>query len=144
ALPIWVGSARAHLFRKSPGLMPFLPSAFQCIKGFFRLGARRMWRGLWTWRSTRSRSSGDDTMSYLRSQLGIALLLIGVGLVFQAEALAATPTLAAAPSVAAGPICNGKYKDGLKPSPAELAEILKQHATWIRDSGSGNPRMSND
>jgi hypothetical protein len=39
-------------------------------------------------------------------------------------AVAAAPTPAAAPSVAAAPVCNGKYKGGLAPSAAELAEIL--------------------
>jgi len=49
--------------------------------------------------------------------------------------MAATPTPEAPPStVAAEPVCNGKYKGGVKPSDAELKEILKKHAEWVEDT----------
>ncbi len=58
--------------------------------------------------------------------------------------MAETPTPAAAPSVAAASVCNGKYK-GIKPSPAELAEILKKHAAWLGadDQLADDPRRAN-
>jgi hypothetical protein len=40
--------------------------------------------------------------------------------------------------------CTGKYKGGLKPSPAELAAILKQHAAWWKDGGPFNSTLEND
>jgi hypothetical protein len=43
----------------------------------------------------------------------------------------------AAAAGAAAPVCNGKYKGGLKPSAAELADILKQHAAWLKDFAPG-------
>lgn len=75
----------------------------------------------------------------------IALLVIGVVLVSQAAAAAATPAPAAAPSAAAAvPVCNGKYKGRLKPSPAELAEILKQHLEWLKAEGPEDFKLAND
>ena len=40
--------------------------------------------------------------------------------------------------------CTGKYKGGLKPSPAQLAEILKQHAAWLKDGGPLNAKLGDD
>ncbi len=75
----------------------------------------------------------------------IALLVIGVVLVSQAAAAAATPAPAVAPSAAAAvPVCNGKYKGRLKPSPAELAEILKQHLEWLKAEGPEDFKLAND
>jgi uncharacterized protein YjbI with pentapeptide repeats len=54
----------------------------------------------------------------------IALFVIGIVQLSQA----------ASPRPCMGQVkCSGKYSDGLKPSPAELAEILKQHAAWVKD-----------
>src|SRR5713226_5140070 len=57
------------------------------------------------------------------ARLQIALLVIGVVLLAQAAPVAA---------------CKGKYKGGLKPSSSELAEILKQHAAWVKEGGPDN------
>ena len=57
----------------------------------------------------------------------------------QSMAVATTPTPAGAV-----PVCNGKYKGRLKPSPDELAKILKQHAAWVNSGGWGNPKLAND
>jgi uncharacterized protein YjbI with pentapeptide repeats len=38
----------------------------------------------------------------------------------------------------------GKYKAGLKPSPAELANILKKHAEWINYGDTTNSKLSSD
>jgi hypothetical protein len=45
--------------------------------------------------------------------------------------------------------CNGKYKGGLKPTDAELKEILKQHAAWLKDGGQlplalDNPKVAGE
>jgi hypothetical protein len=63
----------------------------------------------------------------------IAILVIGVALFFQAAPVAATPTPEVAPPAAVMAVCNGKYKGGLKPSPNELADILKKHTDWWKD-----------
>jgi Pentapeptide repeats (8 copies) len=73
----------------------------------------------------------------------IVLLVIGVALIAQAAAVAATPTPEASPGTATL-VCNGKYKGGLKPSPDELAEILKKHAEWGKDGGPYDPELAND
>lgn len=81
------------------------------------------------------------SMAYSR----IALLVIGVAPLAQASPVAATLAPVAAPSaVAAVPVCNRKFKGGLEPSPAELAEILKQHAAWLKDGGRDNPKLADD
>jgi hypothetical protein len=77
----------------------------------------------------------------------IALLVIGVILISQAAPVAATPAPEAAPPVAqstAGPVCNGKYKDFLKPSFDELAEIFKKHAAWMKAGGVYDPKLADD
>jgi hypothetical protein len=75
----------------------------------------------------------------------IALLVIGVVLLAHAVPVAATPTPEAAPTAtAAAPVCNGKYKGRLKPSPDELAEVLKQHAEWVKAGGLFDPKLTND
>jgi Pentapeptide repeats (8 copies) len=75
----------------------------------------------------------------------IAILVIGVVLISQAAPVVATPTPEAAPSaIAAAPVCNGKYKGWLKPSAAELANILKKHAAWVKDGGWLDPKLAND
>jgi uncharacterized protein YjbI with pentapeptide repeats len=66
----------------------------------------------------------------------------------------AAPTSEVAAAGVAAPVCNGKYKGGIKPSAAELAEILKKHAEWLKDAdldnpkfvkdGNGNPKFAND
>lgn len=53
-----------------------------------------------------------------------------------------TPTPVASPG-AAVPVCNGKYKGVLEPSPHELADILKKHAEWSKDIGN-KPNLAND
>jgi uncharacterized protein YjbI with pentapeptide repeats len=59
--------------------------------------------------------------------------------------MAAPLAAAAAPSgISAVPVCNGKYKGRRKPSPAELAEILKKHDEWLKDGGRDNPKLAND
>ena len=58
----------------------------------------------------------------------IVLLVFGVVLISQPGAGAPTPEVA--PADAAVPGCTGKYKGGLKPSPDELADILKKHQEW--------------
>src|SRR6266849_50249 len=69
-----------------------------------------------------------------------ALLVIGIVLIFQAASVSAS-----SPTPAAGePDCSGKYKDGLKPPPVELADILKQHAAWVKDGGTYDFRLAND
>src|SRR5271154_1461770 len=56
----------------------------------------------------------------------LALLVVGFLLLVQA----------AAPQSSIGEEpCIGKYKGGLKPSPAELAEILKEHGAWLKEGG---------
>jgi Pentapeptide repeats (8 copies) len=57
---------------------------------------------------------------------------------------------AARAASAAAPVCNGKYKGGVKPSDAELKEILKKHADWVKDGGgwykaklADDPRRAN-
>lgn len=40
--------------------------------------------------------------------------------------------------------CTGKYKGGLKPSHAQLAEILKQHSAWLKAGGPFDSRLEND
>jgi len=40
--------------------------------------------------------------------------------------------------------CTGKYKHGLKPAAAELADVLRQHAKWLKDGGPHNPQLSHD
>jgi len=42
------------------------------------------------------------------------------------------------------PTCTGKYKGGLTPSPEELRDILKKHASWVKDSGPQTPELAND
>jgi Pentapeptide repeats (8 copies) len=45
------------------------------------------------------------------------------------------------------PQCTGKYKAGLKPSDAELEEILRQHAAWATGAGPffwKDPKVAND
>jgi hypothetical protein len=76
----------------------------------------------------------------------IALIVVSVVLIFQAASVAATPPPQIAPPGAAVPVCNGKYKGGLKPSPAELAEILKQHAAWLKNKFLYlyDPKLAND
>jgi Pentapeptide repeats (8 copies) len=79
------------------------------------------------------------------SRSPIALIVIGVVLVFQAaQVMVATPTTAAAPPVAPATICNGKFKGHLKPSAAKLTEILRQHTEWINDGGLKDPKLFND
>jgi hypothetical protein len=73
----------------------------------------------------------------------IALLVIGAVLIAQSLAVAETSTPAASVSAAAAPVCNGKYKGGLRPSAAELKEILKQHAAWV-DIGGWYDELAND
>ena len=73
-------------------------------------------------------------MSYSR----VALLLIGVVLISRAAPVAATPAPKVVPPVAAPPVCNGKYKGERKPSPDELADILRKHTEWVRDAGRDN------
>jgi Pentapeptide repeats (8 copies) len=41
-------------------------------------------------------------------------------------------------------VCNGKFKGGLKPSFAELVDILKKPAEWVNDHGPVNSKLSND
>jgi Pentapeptide repeats (8 copies) len=65
----------------------------------------------------------------------IALLAIGVVLISQA---APTERVRAAVPGAAVPVC------GLKPSPDELANILKKHAEWLKDGGRQDPKLAND
>jgi hypothetical protein len=75
----------------------------------------------------------------------LALLVIAVVLASQSLAVAAAPTPLAAPSaVDASPVCNGKFRDGLKPSPAEVAEILRKHVEWLNDGGRYKPKLTND
>jgi hypothetical protein len=75
----------------------------------------------------------------------LAPLVIGIVLFSLAAPLAATPTPAVAPTpVAAVPVCNGKYKGGLKPSSDELAEILKKHADWVKDGGLVFSKLADD
>src|SRR5215469_9859446 len=55
----------------------------------------------------------------------------------------------AGPSQVTGQLsCDGKYKSGLKPSPPELAEILKKHAEWhaewVREGYLPKPKVIND
>lgn len=92
----------------------------------------------------------DASMAHSR----LSLLAIGVILIFQIAARAATPTPEVAPSIIATEkscerpmtiICNGKYKGGRKPSDAELKEILGLHAEWLILSGGGyDPAFAND
>jgi Pentapeptide repeats (8 copies) len=74
----------------------------------------------------------------------IALLVVGIVLLAQVAPLVSE----AAPPAATVPVCNGKYKDGLKPSPTELTDILKKHARWLMDSGpltlELTPEVAND
>ncbi len=75
----------------------------------------------------------------------IALLAIGVVLLTQAAAGAATPIPEGAPPVPAVPVCNGKFKGGLRPSPDELADILEKHHEWELVGGWwGDPKLAND
>jgi hypothetical protein len=75
----------------------------------------------------------------------IAPLVIAFVLLAQASLAAPPPTPVASPA-AAVPVCNGKYKDGLTPSDAELKETLKQHGAWLNDvrTLSGKPGLAND
>jgi pentapeptide repeat protein len=61
----------------------------------------------------------------------------GFKLISQPGAGATTPTPEVAPPDAAVPVCNGKYKGGLKPSPDELADILKKHQQWTNMTAAG-------
>jgi hypothetical protein len=72
--------------------------------------------------STRARPSGYEP-SMLRSLT--ALLVIGVVLLAQASPVLATPTPEVALPVAGVPVCNGRFNGDLKPSPDELAEVLR-------------------
>jgi hypothetical protein len=68
----------------------------------------------------------------------IALIVIG-GLL---TAQAATP-----PSCLGDAVKCTKYKDGLKPTDAELKEILKEHGAWVKDGGPyqlDDPKIAND
>ncbi|MBV8456954.1 MAG: hypothetical protein JO122_10115 [Acetobacteraceae bacterium] len=72
----------------------------------------------------------------------IALIIIGVLLTVQAV----TPRCCLGDEVK----CTGKYKGGLKPTDAELKEILKQHDAWMKDFGPyaqyhlDDPKVAND
>jgi hypothetical protein len=74
------------------------------------------------------------------SRSRIAILVIGIVLISQAVA----PRPVMGQPQPAQPVCTGKFKGGLQPSPAELTDILKKHAEWLKDGGSYSPELSND
>src|SRR6266849_1677026 len=82
---------------------------------------------------TARRGSRPPAMNRSMARLQIALLVIGVVLIAQATM----------PRQAMGQ-CSGKYKGGLRPSPAELADILTKHAEWLKAGGLHDPRLTND
>jgi uncharacterized protein YjbI with pentapeptide repeats len=76
------------------------------------------------------------------SNLRIVLLVMGVALISQASA---PPQVMGQVQVEArGVQCNGKYKGGLKPSPAELAEIFKKHDEWLKEGGGSDSKLVYD
>jgi len=92
-------------------------------------------------------------MKISMAHIRLAFIVIGVVLISLAAPVMAAPLApaVATSAVAAASVCNGKYKGGLRPSQAELAEILKKHAAWLKEGGdrpdsrlaANDPRIAN-
>ena len=73
--------------------------------------------------------------SHFMSRAQVALLIIGFSLFVQAGLAASSSSEAQ---------CDGPFKGHIKPSPAKLAEILKQHAAWVKDGGLWRLQFADD